>query len=122
MPAASTLVCTPKSASCVTARPRYPQGSMSANGERSIATFTLTPWYVQPRRTLSPSAAILASTAGALHVDAGGGRLAVGANALRGEPLDDRGLDGANHVAHAEARSPEVEEQVRDELARDRGR
>ena len=43
-PAASTVRATPRSASCVTARPLYPQGSMSWKGARSIATFSATPW------------------------------------------------------------------------------
>src|SRR6266487_49559 len=43
-PASSTLRATPKSESCVTASPGYPQGSISAKGERSMATLTERPW------------------------------------------------------------------------------
>src|SRR6185369_13054788 len=42
-PARSTDIGTPRSASCVTASPRYPHGSMSSNGARSIAMFTARP-------------------------------------------------------------------------------
>src|SRR6185437_13523556 len=51
----------PKSITCVTCRPAYPQGLMRSNGSRSMATLKARPWKLQPRRTRRPSAAILAS-------------------------------------------------------------
>ncbi len=43
-PALSTVRVIPNAASCVTASPGKPHGSISANGARSIAMFAATPW------------------------------------------------------------------------------